>query len=100
MTIRHSEPLTLIEVADLAGDTEKEKKMKNFIKLFAKVDAKKVKEMKNEIKNLGILKIKDEYIVKIIDFMPENAAELTKIVSEVSFDQDEVNKILEIVKKY
>jgi len=100
MAIRHSEPLTLIEVAGLAGDTEKEKKIKNFIKLFVNGDVKKIKETKEKIRNLGILKIKEEHIAKIIDFMPEDAAELTKIVSEVSFDQDEVNKILEIIKKY
>ncbi len=98
--IKNQTALTLLEVADLAGDTEKERKMKDFIKLFVKGDVKKAKEMKEELAGLNILKLKEEGIVKIVDFKPTDAADLTKIVPDVSFDQDEVNKILEVVKKY
>ena len=56
--------------------------------------------MKKELKKLDLIKLKDNDIVKIVDFMPEDAVDLNKIITEVSLDQDEVNKILEIVKKY
>ncbi len=100
MVIRESIPLTLVEVADLSGEGERAEKMKDFIKKFTKMNIKKVKEMRSELSGLEILKLKDEYIAKIIDFMPDDAVDLTKIVPDVSFDQNEVNKILEVVKKY
>jgi len=100
MVIRESTPLTLIEVADLVGEGDRADKIKDFVKKFVKMDVKKVKEMKEELMKLEILKLKEIHVVKIIDFMPVDAVELTKIVQDVSFDQDEVNKILEVVKKY
>ena len=97
--IKKQIPLTLAEVADLVGKSEKEGKVKDFIKDFNKMSVKKAIEMKQEIKELDLIKLKDEDIVKIVDFMPDDAADLTKIVN-ASLDQDETNKILEIVKKY
>ena len=98
--IKKSIPLSLAEVADLAGDSEKEKKMKKFVKDFSGPVIKKAREMKEELKNLNLIKLNDEHIVKIVDFMPEDASDLNKVISDVSLDQDEINKILEVVKKY
>ena len=93
-------PLTMAEVAELAGDSEKELGFKTFIKKFVSMDAERAREMKKEIENLKLLKLKQEYIVKIIDFMPEDAVDLNKVLQDASLDQDEINKITEIVKKY
>ncbi len=98
--IRNSKPLTLAEVTELAGDSDKEKEVKSFIKGFIKMKPDKAKEMKKELEDLGLLKLKDTHIVKIVDFMPEDASDINKVVTDVSLDQDEVNKILEVVKKY
>jgi DNA-directed RNA polymerase subunit F len=38
--------------------------------------------------------------VKIADFVPKTAEELNKIFTDVSLDEEECNKILEIVKDY
>ena len=100
MVIIESTPLTLAEVLDLAGDADKEKEVKTFIKKFSKMPVDKAKAMKEDLKKLDLLKLKEEYIVKIVDFMPEDAADLNKILVDVSLDQEEVNKILDVVKKY
>ncbi|MBT6956448.1 hypothetical protein HN997_04110 [archaeon] len=100
MVITEETPITMAEVAALAGDADREKEIKVFIKKFVKMDAKKAKEMSDELKALDLIKLKDAYIVKIVDFMPEDASELNKVVSEVSLDQEEINKILDVVKKY
>jgi DNA-directed RNA polymerase subunit F len=93
-------PLTLAEVTDLVGEGEKPEKIKSFIKKFNKMKPDKAKAMKEDLKKLDLLKLKDEDIVKIVDFMPQEAADLSKIVQGISLDQDEVNKILEVTKKY
>ena len=100
MSIKQQTPLTLAEVADLAGDSATEVKIKSFVKKFVKMNVKKAKEMKEELKKLGVLKLKDENLVKIVDFTPEDAVDLNKVLPEVSLNQEEVNKILEVVKKY
>lgn len=100
MAIKEQTALTLAEVADLAGDAEKERDIKKFIKQFTKMPVSKAREMKEALKKLDLIKLKEEHIVKIVDFMPEDAMDLNKIIEGISLDQDEVNKILEVVKKY
>lgn len=100
MVIKEQTPLTLVEVANLAGDSDKAKTIKSFVKHFSKGKIEKVKEMKEELKKLDLIKLKEEHIVKIIDFMPTDAEDLIKVLADVSLTQDENNKILEVVKKY
>src|SRR3989338_509217 len=40
----------------------------------------------------------ESYIVKIVDLLPEDASDINKIFSDISLNEDEVNKILGIVK--
>jgi len=98
--IQNSTPLTLAEVVELAGEGEKAQKTKMFVKRFVKIKADEAKKIKQELKELDILKLKDEHIVKIIDFMPEDSTDLSKVISEVSLDQDEINKIFDVIKKH
>ncbi len=98
--IKDSKPLTLAEVADLAGDSDREKEVKSFIKKFSNISVEKAKEMKEELSQLDLIKLREKHLVKIVDFMPESAVEINKVIADVSLNQDEVNKILEVVKKY
>ena len=41
-----------------------------------------------------------EYIIKVIDFLPEDASDVNKIFTEVSLDENEIKQITEIVKKH
>ena len=102
MVIKESTPLTLAEVSSLVGSSEKAEKVKTFIKKagIKNLDLKNVSALKEELRGLNLLKLKEDYIVKIIDFLPEDGADLNKVLQDVSLDQDEVNKILDVVKKY
>ena len=81
-------------------DEESETEIIGFIKKFNKLKAKEAKELRNEIENLNIIKIKQENTVKIIDILPETSEELNKIFIDVSLDEDETKKILEAIKKF
>ncbi|NPE27162.1 hypothetical protein HNV12_04140 [Methanococcoides sp. SA1] len=98
--IKESKPITMAEVVKLAGDSEKSEEIKKFVKNFDVLSFEKAREMLEELRALDLIKLKEEHIVKIVDFVPTNAEELNKIIIEVSLDQDEVNKILEVTKKY
>jgi len=99
---REMKPLSSAEAKKIVETLEDEdkKEIKSFLKKFIKLEAKKAGEMRKELENLNILKMKDENIVKIIDLLPEDSSDINKIFSEMSLDENEINKILEVVKKY
>ena len=98
--IKESRPVSMAEVVELAGDSDKAKEIKKFVKNFDVLSFKKADELAKEIKELDLIRLKDEHIVKIVDFVPTSAAELNKVIIDVSLDADEVNKILEITGKF
>jgi DNA-directed RNA polymerase subunit F len=98
--IKESRPVSMAEVMELVGSSDKAEEVKKFIKGFEILSFKKAGELMEEIRGLNLMKLKEDYIVKIADFVPTDAAELNKVIIEVSLDADEVNKILEITKKY
>ena len=100
MAVKEERPITMAEVVNLVGDSDKAVEIKKFIKTFNKMDVKKAIEMKEELKTLDLIRLKDEHIVKIVDFIPKDASELNKVIIEISLDSDEVAKILEVTGKY
>jgi DNA-directed RNA polymerase subunit F len=99
--IKNSESLSMAEALEyIKGEEESETKAAEFIKKFNKLKPKEAKELRQEIESLGIIKVKPEYVTKIIDVLPETAEELNKIFVDVTLEEDESNKILEPVKKF
>ncbi len=101
--IKEMQALDMAEVKKILGsleDTEKKKQLEAFIKKFSKIKQEKAEQLKKELQGLGLLKMKEDCVVKLIDLMPEDAADLNKIFIDVSLDEDETNKILEVIKKY
>ena len=82
-------------------DTEKSNMTSAFIKKFTKISGAEAEKIFNDLKKLNLEKLKDEDLVKIIDFMPEDADSLRKVFmgSDISLEQDEITKILEITNK-
>ena len=94
-------PLSMAEATGYLGEErDSEIELKKFVKRFIKLDEKEAKEMKIKIESLNFIKINLEHISKIIDFLPEDAESLNKIFTEVSLDEDEAKKILDIVKEF
>lgn len=100
MVIKEEKALTITEVINLVEKSTKEYEIKDFLKQFNKNTLEDVKNMKKELEELGILKLKEIHIIKIIDFKPTEISELNKIISDVNLDNDEVTKILDVIKKY
>jgi|GEM_PF-1106552 len=66
---------------------------------FCKISLESALKMKEELKALGIVRLSDEDIVKIIDIMPIDIADVRKILG-ISLEQNEIQKILDIVQKH
>ncbi len=88
-------PLSMVEAAK---DVDEE--LKGFIKKFTSLTPEQGAELKEKLKALGLVKLKERDLVKIVDILPEDKEDVNKIFTEVSLDEEEINKILDVVKEY
>ena len=88
------------ETRQLVKAHEGKEEVEAFLKRFITLKPKDVQEMRKEIEGLNNVKINQEYLVKIIDFLPEDASDINKIFTDISLDEDEIKQILDVVKKY
>lgn len=100
MRVFDMKPLSLAEARDMAGDFGERKNLEDYFKKFTKLKADKAKALEEEIRGLKSLKIKEEHVVKISDFLPRDAETVNKIFSDVSLDEKETNDIISIVSRY
>ncbi len=112
--IINNKPLSLAETKNFVA--EYEKKLKNvdeekddrlesvtaYLKKFSKLSNEKSDKIKKELQSLDLMQLKEKHIIKIIDLLPADAEDLHKILvgEPVSLDKNEIDKILDIVKKY
>ena len=97
--ILNKNPITLAEVKEYVKDMDN-KVMEDYLKAFAKLSKSDAHKCAAEIHALNNPKIKEDEIMKIIDFLPKDSEDLNKIFLDVSLSEEESNAILEIVKKY
>ena len=99
--IKNQTPLSMAESLDYIEEKkDAESEVKKFIKKFVKIDSEDAVALRKKIEALEFMKMKPEYVVKIIDTLPEDAESLNKIFIEVGLDEDETKKILDIVGEF
>ena len=94
-------PLNLNEVQEILEnipDGDRKEEVKIYLKKFLKAKEGQSEKIKQGLEEMDLLKLKREHIVKISDILPEDASDLNKIFTDVSLSEEEINKILEIVK--
>lgn len=105
--VKDVEVLSLAEVKEIlakypqSGENKRVKEVQEYIKKFSKIKPEKAKAIKKAILELNILKLKPYHIAKILDVMPEDIEDVRKIFvgEDVTLDQDEINSILDAIKK-
>lgn len=98
--IKNREPLTFAEANEYIPKNEENPEIASFMKKFVNLTSEEAKEFRKKIEGLDLMKIKTEHVIKIVDLMPENEESLNKIFIDVSLDEDETKKILDIIKEY
>ncbi len=94
-------PINMNEVAEIIKDIDdspRKEEMELYLKKFMKATPEQAKKIKEEMEALDSIKVKRDHIVKIVDLLPADASDLSKIFTDVSLNEEETNKILEIVK--
>jgi DNA-directed RNA polymerase subunit F len=107
MKVIETNPTSMAESREILSSREKKKELSYEQKLalehlnkFTKLSPEQAKKLLEELS--GVLRMSQETMVQILNFLPKNADELRMIFSREKFSlkEDEINKILEIVKKY
>ncbi len=93
-------PITLAEVKEYVADLEENKNINYYLKAFSKLSVEKATKCIDEIHSLNNHKLNDEKIVKIVDFLPEDMADINKLFIDISLSEEEATSILNIIKKY
>ncbi|MBU1129451.1 MAG: hypothetical protein KJ949_02350 [Nanoarchaeota archaeon] len=99
--IKNNDPLSMAEASAYVGkNSDSDTDLAGFIKKFTKMKPKEVAELKKEIQELDLVKVNPRHLSKIIDLMPEDKEDIMKIFVDIGLNEDETNKILDIIKKY
>lgn len=99
-TISNAEAKEILE--SRAKEIELKYEQKNALEIlrkFVKLDKEKAKKIEEELKKIE--KLREKQIVDIVNFLPEDKDELRVVLHKEynSFTQEELDSILEIVKK-
>ena len=81
-------------------NSENEEVMKGFIKKFIKLKPGEAKELRKKLELLDLMKMREEYVAKLIDLLPDNSEDLNKIFNDTSLDEDETKKILDTISEF
>ncbi len=100
MIILDKKPLSISEVKSQVSNLEEKKALEDYLKRFGNLKKDKAEKLAEDLRSLNNPKIKEDDIVKVIDFLPTQSEEVNKIFTDVSLSEDESNKIIEIVGKY
>ncbi len=77
-------------------------KTDDYLAQMTKLSSKKAEELKEKLEGLKISRLKDEFIIKIIDTLPATVDELRVLLQGyiVSINQADMKKVIELVKEY
>jgi len=106
MNVLTEEIVTDVEAKEILERREKKGELKyeqknafGHLKKFVKVEKEKIKVIVEELKKIE--KLRDREAVVIVNFLPQDKDDLRAILHKeyTSFSEEEINKILEIVRK-
>lgn len=77
-------------------------KIEEYLNEFVKLNLKKAEELKAKLESLKISRLKEGFIVKIIDTLPATANELKTLLQGyiVSLNQKDMEKVVGVVKAF
>ncbi len=108
MRVLEERPLTLAEVKELLRKLEERdkeldvraNKVKQYLNNLDILPYDKAIQLRKELEELKLPRVRTYHIVKIVDLLPEDNDDLRVIFYGEVTDKEIFDKILEIVKKY
>ena len=110
ITVIKETPITEVEMRNFLETIKKRdkelnfraKKTEEYLNSIVKLKFQKAEELKKELQKLEIERLKPTLIVKLIDILPKEMDSIRAIFSNenLSLKEEDLTKILEVVKKY
>ena len=69
--IKNNTIVSMSESVKYLGKDEKHTELKGFVKKFVKLEPAAAIKLGKELEGLGLMKIREEHVAKIVDFLPE-----------------------------
>ena len=105
-----STPMNIVELKDKLEKIEKRdgelnfraNKTKEYLDQFTTLPAKEAGELKEKLTKLGVPRLKEDHINKIIDILPTSVESLKVILQSytVTVNQDNIKKIVDTVRGF
>ena len=102
-------PVSLVEAKEILSDIEKRDKelnylsnrTKEYLDAFVVLSKEKKDILKKKLQDLNLIRLKDEHMIKIIDFLPKTTSELKSILQAypLSLAKNDQEEILRVVKE-
>lgn len=103
-------PISLVEMKKEIEDIRKRDKelgfrstkTEDYLNHFVTLTLKKAEELKSSLEALKINRLKEEFIVKIIDTMPATVDELKTLLQGyvVTINQEDMKKVVDVVNQF
>jgi len=103
-------PINMVELkTELESIRKRDKELSNvsnkteeYLNQFVLLSAQKAKELDSKLRALKISRLKDEFIIKIIDTTPTTVDDLKVLLQGyvVSINQEDMKKIVNVVKDF
>ncbi len=108
VVVLEKEPVSIPEVHTILKnrkDDERNYEQKlvwEHVSKYKKINARDARKLVEELRALDLRRLKEEYIIQIVDIAPKNLKELKSIFSDSksNFHDDELKQVLEAVSKY
>ncbi|MBS3084569.1 hypothetical protein J4411_01500 [Candidatus Pacearchaeota archaeon] len=94
--IKNLIPLSMAESVSYIKNPE----VKSFIKKFTNLDEKKAAGLREKLNQLNLIKLNNKHISKLIDLMPEEKEEISRILPDSNLDENEANAIISAIKEF
>jgi len=84
------------ELGPMATRTEE------YLQQFVSLNAKQAQELEDKLRALKISRLKDEFIIKIIDVLPTTVNDLKTLLQGyvVSVNQEDMKKIVDVINEF
>jgi len=110
VTVISEEPISIYDLKKSLDEAKKRDgelgfraaKTDEYLKNFAKLDEKKVQEIRKKIEELNIPRMKNGHICKLLDVLPGDSEDVRLVLSSysVTITNENLAKIADVIKEY
>lgn len=109
--IKSEAPISMVEVKGMLSKVKKRdgelsfraNKAEEYLNQFATISQKKTDELKKRLEGLGVPRLKENHIIKLIDLMPDTADDVKLVLSSfqtLTVSQDNQKKLAKAISEY